>query len=118
MRAGALRRRVDLQTRAKARDAYGQQSSIWTDSMTGVPADIQSLTGRAREAAQAVYTEVTHLIVLRYSDLLADPVKVATMRAVYRNGSVARYFNIGAAINVDERNREINLYVSEGLNDG
>ncbi|MDQ0082940.1 SPP1 family predicted phage head-tail adaptor [Variovorax boronicumulans] len=118
MRAGALRRRVTLQSRSTDRDAYGQQSNVWTDYMTEVPADVQSLTGRALEVAQSVYSEVSHLIVVRYSDLLSDPAKVATLRAVYVNGGTTRYFNIGAAINVDEFNREINLYASEGLNRG
>lgn len=118
MRAGALRRRIALQKRSTARDGYGQQSSVWTDYMTAVPADIQSLAGQARVAAQAVYAEVTHLIEIRYSDLLSDPVFVATLRAVYLNGGTTRSFDIGASINVDEKNREIRLYVKEGLSLG
>lgn len=118
MRGGALRRRITLQTRSTARDDYGQRSEIWTDYMTDIPADINPLTGHALEVARAIYSEVSHLIPIRYSDRLADPAFVATMRAVYKNGGVTRYFNIGHAVNVEERNREINLYTSEGLNLG
>jgi len=99
-------------------DGLGRQSTSWNDFMTGVPADIQSLSGRELVAAQAVHTEVTHLIVVRYVALLSNPIQVATMRVVYGSGGTTRYFNIGAAINVDEMNREMHLYVSEGLNNG
>lgn len=118
MRAGDLRRRITLQTRDTTRDSYGQQVTTWTDFMTGVPADIQSLAGRELLAAQATYSEATHLIVIRYMTLLSDPVKVAAMRAVYGNGGTTRYFNIGACQNIDERNKEMHLFVSEGLNQG
>jgi SPP1 family predicted phage head-tail adaptor len=118
MRAGSLRRRVSIQTRDTSRDAYGQRVTTWTDFMTGVPADIEPLAGRSLVAAQAVYMEVTHLVHVRYADILSDPQKVSTMRVVYRNGGTTRYFNIGAAVNVEERNREIDLYTSEGTNLG
>jgi len=118
MRGGALRRRITLQTRSTARSSYGQRSEVWTDYMTDVPAGIEPLTGRALEVARAIYSEVSHLITIRYSDRLSDPRFVATLRAVYENGGTTRYFNIGAAVNVEERNREFHLYTSEGLNAG
>jgi len=40
------------------------------------------------------------------------------MRVVYLNAGVTRYFNIVSCINVDERNKEINLMAVEGLNAG
>lgn len=118
MRAGDLRRRIALQTRDSTQDDYGMQVLEWTDYMSNVPADIQSLSGRELVAAKAVYTEVTHIIVVRYMVMLADPLKVAAMRVVYGNGSVTRYFNIGVVVNVDERNKEIHLYAAEGLKNG
>ena len=118
MRAGDLRRRVTIQTRDTTQDAYGQQVTTWTDYLTGVPADIQALSGRELLAAQAMVAEVSHQITVRYTSLLADPIKVAAMRVVYVNASVTRYFNISAAMNVDERNKQIDLLCSEGLNNG
>jgi SPP1 family predicted phage head-tail adaptor len=118
MRAGDLRRRVTIQTRDTAQDAYGGQVVTWTDYLTGVPADVQALSGRELFAAQTMVTEVTHLITIRYTSLLADPKAVAAMRVVYVNGSVTRYFNISAVTNIDERNKQIDLMCSEGLNNG
>lgn len=116
MRAGDLRRRILIQIQATTQDTFGQQQTAWSDWLTNVPADIQALSGRELISAQALNAEVTHLIVIRYHPLLADPVKVAAMRAIYVNAGVTRYFNVKSAINVDERNREINLMAAEGLN--
>lgn len=118
MRAGALRRRIALQVRDTSKDDYGQQVATWTDYMTGVPAEIEPLSGRALEAARVMQSEVSHLITVRYTPMLANPLKIATMRAVYANGGTTRYFDIGAAINVEERNKEIRIYASEGLSLG
>lgn len=118
MRAGDLRRRVSVQTRNGTQDAYGQQVTVWTDYMLGVPSTIEALSGREIIAAQAISVDVTHQITVRYSSLLADPVAVAAMRLVYVNAGVTRYFNISAAMNVDERNKTIVLLASEGLNLG
>lgn len=118
MRAGTLRRRILIQIRQVTQDTFGQQVTNWIDLLTNVPADIQALSGRELIAAQAVNSEVTHQIVIRYHPLMADPVKVAAMRAIYINEGVTRYFNIQSGINVDERNREIDLMAVEGLNKG
>jgi len=113
MRAGDLRRRVTLQSRSTTQDAYGGQVNTWSDLVV-MWADIAALTGRELEAAKAVQTEVTHHVTVRYQSIFADPKAVAAMRIVYNN----RYFNIHACLNVDERNREINLLCSEGMNEG
>lgn len=118
MRAGDLRRRVLIQIQQTTQDSFGQQQTAWLDYLTSVPADIQALSGRELIAAQAVNAAVTHQIVVRYTSRLADPVKVAAMRVIYQNDAVTRYFNVTSAINVDERNREINLMAVEGLNQG
>lgn len=118
MRAGSLRRRVRIQIQQATQDALGQPQSAWVDYMTAVPADIQALSGRELIAAQALNAAVTHQICVRYTSRLADPLRVAAMRAIYQNDSVTRYFNVQSAINVDERNREINLLAVEGLNQG
>lgn len=118
MRVGTLRRRILIQIRQVTQDTYGQQVTNWIDLLTSVPADIQALSGRELIAAQAVNSEVTHQIVIRYHPLMADPIKVAAMRAIYVNEGVTRYFNLQSSMNVDERNREIDLMAVEGLNKG
>lgn len=113
MQAGLLRRRVLIQSRSTSVDAMGGQITTWNTVAT-VYAQIESTNGRAVFAGEAVQTEVTHQIVVRYQPMFADPKAVAAMRAVY-NG---RYFNIHASVNEAERNRQITLFCSEGLSDG
>lgn len=117
MQAGTLRKVITLQARSTMQDALGQQLQTWADVAT-VRADIQPLSGRELLAAQAIRTEVSHRISLRYSSLLADPLKVAAMRVVYVNSGVTRYFNVAAAMNLDERNKQVDMMAYEGLNDG
>lgn len=114
MRIGNLRRRITIQTRSGLVDSFGQQQTSWVDLLTAVPADLESLAGRELQLAQAINAEVTHRVTVRYHPQLANPVSVAAMRIVYG----ARIFNILASMNVDERNREIELMASEGLNQG
>lgn len=114
MRAGQLRRQITIESRATSVDAdYGGQSTTWSTTAT-VWADIQPLSGRELFAAQQFGSEVSHVITVRYQSMFDDPKAVAAMRVNY-NG---RYFNIHACINTDERNREVQLMASEGLNDG
>lgn len=113
MRSGALRKRILLQKRDVTTDSYGGQVSTWSDVAT-VWGEITPLSGRELFAAQAVQSEVSHQITLRYRPELDIPAVVVAMRAVY-NG---RNFNIHASLNEDERNRQITLMASEGLNDG
>ena len=113
MRSGALSQRITLQQRAVAQDATGGQLATWSDVAT-VWAEVTPLSGRELIAAQAVASETSHQITLRWQPAFADPQTVAALRVVM-NG---RCFNISAAINEDERNRTLTLLVSEGVNDG
>lgn len=114
MRIGNLRRRITFQARSGVVDSFGQQQTSWVDLLTAVPAELEALAGRELQVAQAINAEVTHRVTVRYHPQLANPVAVAAMRIVYG----ARIFNILASMNVDERNREIELMASEGLNQG
>ena len=44
--------------------------------------------------------------------------QVGSYRAVYVSHGVTNYYDIGASMNEDERNRMVTLLCSEGLNDG
>jgi SPP1 family predicted phage head-tail adaptor len=113
MRSGDLRKRVTLQRRDTTKDSYGQQVNTWADVAT-VWASIEGLSARELLAAQSVQSEVSHRITVRYRSELSDPKAVAAMRAVY-NG---RLFDISGAMNLDERNRTVELLCAEGLNNG
>lgn len=116
MRIGNLRRRIAFQARSSTVDTFGQQQTTWSDAsgLSAVPAELEALAGRELQTAQAINAEVTHRITVRYHPLLGNPVAVAAMRINY----TGRIFNILASMNVDERNREIEILASEGLNQG
>lgn len=118
MRAGSLNRRVAIESRISGADTWGQPSTTWSSLLSGVPAAIEPLTGRELELAQSLNSEITTRITVRYHPQLANPAAVAALRIVYANAGVTRYFNVQAARNLDERNRDIELLVSEGLNHG
>ena len=113
LRAGALGQRITLQQRSVAQDATGGQLATWADVAT-VWAEVTPLSGRELIAAQAVASETSHQITMRWQPAFADPKTVAALRVVM-NG---RLFNIKASINDDERNRTLMLLVAEGVNDG
>jgi SPP1 family predicted phage head-tail adaptor len=107
-KAGDYRKLVTIQQRSLTQDSYGGQSETWSDVMT-VWASIEPLSSRELMAAQAVQSETTHQIRIRYM-----PGITADMRAVY-NG---RYFNLARPLNTEERNIELVIPAIEGLNRG
>ena len=113
MRAGNLRRRVAIQSRASGQDALGQPSTAWGTVAT-VWGDVEPLSGRELIKAQANLSEVTHLVTIRYQPQFADPLAMAKNRILYG----ARIFNIHASIDPGERHESLQLSCSEGLNDG
>jgi SPP1 family predicted phage head-tail adaptor len=117
MNAGKLNRRITLQQRSPAQDASGQQATTWTDLFT-VWAGIEPLTARELLAGQAVNTEVSHKVTVRYRTELALPVPAAALRASYASAAGTRIFGIVGVLNIDERRAQIDLLASEGLNQG
>ena len=111
--AGALRRRITLQTRTTTQDSFGGQSTTWID-VASVWASIEPSGGRELMTAQAMNIEAPSTITIRWQPAFRDPKAVAAMRAVY--GS--RIYNIHASENPEERNSVLVLLASEGLNDG
>lgn len=108
MRAGDLRRRITLQTRSSTRDAAGEPAHTWTDTVT-TWADIQPLSGRELELAQAISNEVSHQVTIRYR-----PGVTAAMRVVYQGN----YFNILTVMDVDMQHKQLQMMCSQGLNSG
>ena len=113
VRAGALRKRLAFQTRATTQDASGQQVNTWVTAFT-VWGEIEPISGRELLAAEAVQSDVTHTVLVRWRTELAVPKVVAAMRILYGT----RIFNISDSMNMGERNRLLTLQVSEGLNNG
>lgn len=111
--AGLRNRRLAIQSLSASQGNYGEPTGTWSTLVT-VWAHIKPLQGRELQAAQQMAPEVTHRIAVAYSAALADPVAMAKCRATYG----ARIFNIHAVMNPDERNRELIILASEGLNPG
>lgn len=97
MKAGALRRRVTLQTQSLVGDGAGGDTESWKDFVT-VSAEILPLTGRELFQAQQVNDELTHRITLRYY-----PGVTSDMRVKYGT----RIFLIESLIDTEERHREL-----------
>lgn len=108
MQAGQLRRRVTIQQRSATQDEYGQPLTDWTDVAT-VYAAVEPLNGRELLAAQAVNSEVSHNVTIRYR---------AGVTPAMRLNYGGRLFNIHAVLDENERHRMLTLQCSEGMNDG
>ena len=113
MQAGKLSHVVTVQTRSSTVDSVGQQSTTWSDLFTD-RADIRPMSGRELSAAQAVQSEVTTRITMRYRPEWS----VGKTTAAYRVRYGTRTFDVHAVIDVGMANRTIEIMSSEGLTNG
>ncbi|HDR9185282.1 phage head closure protein [Burkholderia vietnamiensis] len=113
VRAGTLRHALTFQRKSTAQDDLGQPQNVWVDAFK-CRGEVSPVSGRELLAAQAVQTEVTHTISVRYRPELQNPKEVAAMRVLF--GS--RVFDINASMNQDERNRLVMLQAKEGISNG
>lgn len=105
MRAGTLRKRVELQTPTERRNEYGEPEFIWNTSATRW-VGIESVDGRESFENNKVGGMVTHKITMRYESGVTPK-----MRFLF--GS--RVFNIGSVINMNERNKELLCLCKEAV---
>lgn len=108
MNPGKLRHRITFQERTTTQDSYGQPLLTWTDVAT-VWGAVEPLNGRELMAAEAVQSEITHQVVIRYR-----PGITAKMRVLYGT----RVFDIQNVLDENERHRMLTLLCLEGLSDG
>ena len=109
IRTGDLRRRITIQQRSsETADSFGQASTSWTD-VVSTWADIQPMSGRELQAAQAQQSEVTHQVEIRYRAGV-----LPRMRVSYQT----RVFDIQSVIDVGMQHRRLTLMCSEGLTQG
>lgn len=105
MRAGKLRHRVTIQSASETQpdSNMGQPVESWSDFAT-VWAHVEPLHGRERMVAQERTAELDTRITIRYlSGVLAK------MRVIYGSHT----YDILAVINLDERDREMQLMCKE-----
>jgi SPP1 family predicted phage head-tail adaptor len=103
MMAGRLRHRIMVEQKTKSRGATGEETVIWSTLVTRW-AEIKPMTGKELYAAAIqIEGKITHLIRIRYD---AETAAITPNMRVNYGG---RYFNIEAALNVFEQDKEIHL---------
>ena len=114
MRTGDLKHRVKLQRKSTVDNAGGQQVVSWIDVVPAIWAEIEPLTAMQRVSAQAIHPDVSHRITVRYRPDFATPLLVAGLRIVYKG----RIFSLAGALNLSEKNIQVDLAAVEGMNNG
>ncbi|WP_420492557.1 phage head closure protein [Azorhizophilus paspali] len=111
MAAGRLRHRVDIQARQQTQDPFtGEIIDNWVTIWPSVPAAVEPLSAREFIAAQAVQSEVSARITIRYRDGLD-----ASMRIVHRG----KIYNPAGWLSDKESGLEyLSAPVSQGVNQG
>jgi SPP1 family predicted phage head-tail adaptor len=112
LESGRLRSRITIQQdQPNAASSDGAQLRNWVTLAT-VWADGGPLTGRELWAAREVQSEITHRWKVRYGSALAD--LTGTVRILYRD----RVFHLADALNIGERNIELQLDCTEAPDSG
>ena len=104
MRAGRLKHRVKLQRYNVTKDSYGQDIEAWVDIAT-VWADFLPKRSREFYAEQQVNAELTAVLSIRYRDDVSERDRVLYVGRTYEV--------IGQPINIEMRNRELQISVRE-----
>lgn len=114
MRAGQAKHRLTFQQATETQNEGGEPVPAWSRFKVLYCA-IVPLSGRELEVARQTYGEVSHRLETKYT-----PGIVSKMRAI--RGPItsdgepdtdARLFEIEGAINVGERNREMDIFCRE-----
>ena len=106
MQAGYLRHRITIQTTTQTQNAtYGTTEDSWATHVTAW-ASIEPLRVGSREwfDAQKFTAEVSHLVKLRYRSGVTPKMRISWD---------SRLFDIKIVLNVEERDRELQLLVKE-----
>lgn len=107
MKIGNLRHRITIQKKSATRDSYGAETISWTTYLT-VWAAIEPLRGREYMEARQVQADVDTRIRMRAQS-------VYTIKPGMQVLFGARIFDIISVIEVEERNREVQLMCREQI---
>lgn len=113
MRSGRLRQRVRVERPVSTQSASGAETIVWALVLI-VWAQVTPSTVRSRErlAGDMYLAEMDATISMRWHPLLDD--FNATWRVVRKN----RVYNVIDVVNVEERDREIQVMCQSGANSG
>lgn len=102
MNIGKFRNRITFQSETEISDGYGGSVTTWSD-YKAVWANISTLNGKERIQGQQIETEYTHKIYTRFLNVNDK------MRVLYKD----RVFEIVSAINIEERNKYLEIMCIE-----
>jgi SPP1 family predicted phage head-tail adaptor len=102
---GDLRKRLELQALTETADGGGGFTELWA-KVTIVWGSVQPITASERFRAMSLETPITHRIEIRYRNDV-------TTKSRLLLGS--RIFNVRSAVNVDERNKYLEILAEENV---
>lgn len=105
MRIGNMRQRITIQKESRGGDSGGGFEENWTDVATRW-AGVRPVTGRERETGMQLEAQVTHIVTMRYLDGLNPGMRILLK---------GRALNIRRVLNLEERNRWMELQCEEGV---
>lgn len=109
--AGMLQSKITIQRKTRAADGMGGVTETWATSATPW-AMWRALTGRELYQAQRIAPTVSVKAVIRFrGDASGAPYYTPADRVTYRG----REYAISAAIDPDDRQEWLELYLSEGM---
>jgi len=103
-------KKIFIQEFTETIDAVGAPQRSWQD-LKSVWAALKPTSGYERLKYEQLQAVVTHKITMRYVAVLTPP----NIGAKYRLRYGTRYFNIRSVINLDEKNRFLELMAEEGV---
>lgn len=99
MRSGLLRKRITIQSASSARDNFGAVENTWSD-VGSRWASVEPLSAGEFEVSGQTVNRKEIKFVMRYTTSIT-----AQMRLVFDNEN----YNIESIININQRNRELEL---------
>jgi SPP1 family predicted phage head-tail adaptor len=108
MKAGRLRHLVCIETPVESANEYGEPIKQWK-SLCKAWAGIEPLKGNEKFSAMQVSSEVDNRIVIRWTP---EADKITTKDRVVFGGKI---YDIKDVLNIDERDREINIMARRHL---
>ena len=109
MRAGILRKRVDIEKATITTDAFGGVVHTWAAVAADLPAAVIPLRGKELNRNQQTTAILSHRVTVRYS---AD---LAAIDSAHRIKYGARYFDVKYVQNVGRKFRELILNCVENV---
>lgn len=106
MRAGSLRHRITIEQSTQTPNDLGERIETWA-TLSQRWASVEPLSGRELETARIHHATVSHRITIRY---------YSSLQPTHRIKWGSRIFSIDAILNIDERNREMQILSTEVIN--